>query len=396
MKKIIRKNILISLIKKEFAQVLRDRRMRGILFGSPLIMIILFGYAVNMDVNGTTLAVLDDDKSSISRGLIEKFKGSNYFTVRAYLHSSKELDSIMDNSEVETFIHIKRDLSKNIKIGKKSEIQVIIDGTDSTRGAIISSYVNEIIQGYFIKDYFKHVQTVVMYHLSSNTTGLSGDTGSPVMRKGVSVEDRYFFNPTLISRNYFLPGVIGFIIALITITLTSMSIVKERETGTMDQIIVSPIKSMEFIFGKTVPFGIIGFIDMFVVTLITIFWFNVPFKGNILFLFLAGLLYIVSNLAIGIFISTISRTQQQAMMSFFLYYFPGILFSGFAFPIYAMPDIIQVITYLNPMMYFITIIRGVFLKGVGMAVLWKELLFLLVFGSLLLYISSRRLRRRME
>ncbi len=396
MKKFIRKNILISLIKKEFSQVLRDTRMRGILFGSPIIMMTVFGYAVNMDVNGTTLAVLDEDRTSMSRGLIEKFEGSNYFKVQAYLRSPNELDALMNNGEVETYLHIRHGLSKNVKTGKKSEIQVIIDGTDSTRGAVISSYVNEIIQGYFMDDYLDRVRAVIGYRQAAGLSGTKGDSGGMVMSRGVSIEERVFFNPALISRNYFLPGVIAFIVALITITLTSMSIVKERETGTMDQIIVSPIKSMEFIFGKTIPFGIVGFIDMVVATLIAIFWFKVPFAGNILFLFLAGFFFIVSNLAIGIFISTISRTQQQAMMTFFLYFFPSILFSGFAFPIYAMPDIIQLITYLNPMTYFITIIRGVFLKGIGMAVLWKELVVLLVFGFTLLSISSRRLRRRME
>jgi ABC-2 type transport system permease protein len=178
--------------------------------------------------------------------------------------------------------------------------------------------------------------------------------------------------------------------------LTSMSIVKERETGTMEQIIVSPIRPFEFIMGKTVPFAIVGFIDMCIVAAVAIFWFDVPFRGNILFLFLSGLLYIISTLSVGIFISTISRTQQQAMLSFFLFFIPAILFSGFVFPIYAMPVIIQAVTYLDPLMYFIIIIRGVFLKGVGIAVLWKELAALIFIGSLLLFLSSRRLRRRME
>ena len=224
----------------------------------------------------------------------------------------------------------------------------------------------------------------------------SGEAAGMTMPGGVRVLDRVYFNPTLLSKNYFLPGVIGFIVSLITVMLTSMSIVKERESGTMEQIVVSPIKPMEFIMGKTIPFAIIGFIDMLIVSIITIFWFGVPFKGNILFLYFAAFFYILCSLAVGIFISTISKTQQQAMMSFFLYFIPAILFSGFAFPIYAMPETIQFITYLNPLMYFIVIIRGVFLKGVGITVLWKELLVLIIIGVVLLKLSASRLSRRME
>ena len=396
MKGFIRIPVLISMIKKEFAQVLRDNRMRGILFGPPIIMIIVFGYAVNMDVNSTDLAVIDEDKSSMSRGLIEKFTGSGYFTLYSYLHSEKELASQMDNGNVETFIHIKRGLSKNIKSGRTSEIQVIIDGTDSNRGAVISAYVNEIMQSYFIDKYLNRVKTVILLRSSGVAAGTPGVASGFVMSKGVRVVDRAYFNPTLLSKNYFLPGIIGFIVSLITIMLTAMSIVKERESGTMEQIIVSPIQPIEFILGKTIPFAMIGFIDMFVVTIITILWFDVSFKGNMLFLFFAAFFYILCTLAVGIYISTISRTQQQAMMSFFLFFIPAILFSGFAFPIYAMPETIQIITYVNPLMYFIIIIRGVFLKGVGFMVLWKELLVLVIIGITLLYLSARRLSRRME
>jgi ABC-2 type transport system permease protein len=384
------------MIKKEFAQVFRDIRMRGVVFGPPIIMIIIFGYAINMDVNSVTLAVLDEDKTTMSRGLIEKFTGSGYFYLHSYLNSEKELNPLMDRGDVEGYIHIRRDLSKNFKTGKISEVQVIIDGTDSNRGAVITAYVNEIMQGYFIGKYLERIKTEVIYRSSALTSSQPGETAGLVMSRGVRIVDRAYFNPTLLSRHYFLPGVIGFIISLITVMLTSMSIVKERESGTMEQIVVSPIKPIEFIMGKTIPFAIIGFIDMLIVTLITIFWFGVPFKGNMLFLFFAAFFYIMCSLAVGIFISTISKTQQQAMMSFFIYFIPAILFSGFAFPIYAMPDIIQVITYANPLMYFIVIIRGVFLKGVGITVLWKEVLVLLVIGVVLLSISARRLSRRME
>lgn len=181
-----------------------------------------------------------------------------------------------------------------------------------------------------------------------------------------------------------------------TIMLTAMSIVKEREIGTIDQIIVSPIRPYEFMLGKTIPFAVIGFIDMMVVTFVSIGFFDVPFNGSILFLFFSGSIYIISSLAVGLYISTISATQQQAMLSTFLYFFPSMVFSGFVFPIYSMPQTIQFITYLIPLRYFITIVRAVFLKGTGIAYLWPEMLTLLFIGILLMILSARRFRRRLE
>lgn len=398
MKGLIRRHIIASIIKKEFAQVLRDPRMRNVLLAAPLVMLVILGYAVNMDVNLVRIAVLDEEKSQISRSIIEKFTGSGYFVIHSYLLSEKELSPLMDRATIEAYLHIGKGLSKKIKTGRTAEIQVIIDGTDSNRAAIISAYVNEIMQMFFIDEYMKRIKSTVLFRAASMPGAANDAAGSSgfVMSKGVRVIDRVFYNPTISSRNYFLPGIIAFLVSLITIMLTSMSIVKERESGTMEQITVSPIRPMEFILGKTIPFAVIGFMDMFLVTLITIFWFNVPFKGNIIFLFIAGLFYILSTLSVGIYISTISRTQQQALMSFFMFFLPAILFSGFAFPIYTMPEIIQIITYLNPLMYFIVIIRGVFLKGVGIALLWKELAILIVIGILLMSISARRLSKRLE
>ncbi|OHD67129.1 MAG: hypothetical protein A2W19_03770 [Spirochaetes bacterium RBG_16_49_21] len=395
MKGLIRRKVIISMVKKELVQALRDPRIRFVLFGTPLLMILMFGYAVNTDVKDIRMAVMDEDKTAMSRKVIDKFTGSGYFYLVSYLHSPNELGPLMDKGEAEVFLHIENGLSKKVKSGRVSELQVIVDGTDSNRAAVISAYVNGIVQDFFLEHYFNRIRAAVL--LRSAAASASGaSTAGFTISSGVRVVERTFFNPDLLSRNFFLPGMIGFIVSLITIMLTSMSIVKERETGTMEQIIVSPVRPMEFIMGKTVPFAIVGFIDMFIVTMVSIFWFNVPFKGNILFLFLSGLLYILSTLSVGIFISTISRTQQQAMLSFFLFFIPAMLFSGFVFPIYAMPETIQVITYLNPLMYFIVIIRGVFLKGVGIAILWKELVLLLIIGIFLLYLSSRRLSRRME
>jgi len=382
----VRKEILKSMVIKEFRQLFRDRRMLFPLFAAPVAMLLILGYAVNTDVREIKMALLDESRSSESRAFIRKFTGSGYFLPRAYLESEKELSRLMDSNEVDLFLHVKKDFSGRIKSGKGTEVQLILDGTDSSRAAVITAYVNQIAADFSLEYFRDRVRMLV----------ISRGAGGMRLKENVTVNERALFNPDLSSRNFFLPGVIGLLVALITIMLTSMSIVKERESGTMEQIIVSPIKPLEYIAGKTLPFAIVGFIDIIVVTVIAIAWLGVPFNGSFLFLLFSGLLYILSTLAIGLYISTISRTQQQSMLSSFIFFLPAIIFSGFMFPIYAMPVSIQAVTFLNPMRYYMTIIRGVFLKGVGIWILWPDMLALLLIGAALLFLSVRRFARRME
>lgn len=386
MKEFIRKNILRSILIKEFKQLFRDVKMRIILFVPPIIMVIVFGYAATTDVTSIRMAVLDDDKNQFSRDLIERFVSSNYFLPVRYLHSEKEIIPLMDSGEVEVYIHLEKKLSRRIKSGKDAAIQIIIDGTDSNRAAVIVSYVNGIVNQLSQGALRERIKTLV----------ISRSLGGMRIKKIVQLQERVFFNPDLSSRNFFLPGVIGLLISLITVMLTSMSIVKERETGTIEQIIVSPIKPVELIAGKTIPFIIIGFVDIFIITIVAIAWFNVPFNGSFLFLLFSSFLYILSTIAVGLFISTISKTQQQAMLSFFLFFLPAILLSGFIFPIYSMPESIQAVTYVNPLRYFMTIIRGVFLKGVGLEALWRDISALLLIGITLIFLSARRFSKRLE
>ena len=403
MKYFINRNIIKSMVVKEFKQLLRDVKMRGVLFGAPIVMIILFGFAVNTDVTNINMAVLDEDKTAFSRSIIERFTASGYFNHFAYLKNGKELDTLIDSGEVEVFLRIERGLSKKINRDRKGSVQIIIDGANSSRAAVIVAYVNVIVSDVFFESFRDSFQRQVIRRLSNNSaralTPLGGQ--SPEMSNfrisgGIQLQERAFYNPELASRNFFLPGVVGLLVSLITIMLTSMSIVKEREIGTIEQIIVSPITSYEYILGKTIPFAIIGFVDMCVVTLVAIFFFGVPFNGNFLFLLCAGFLYILSTLAIGLYISTISVTQQQAMLSTFLFFMPAILLSGFIFPIYSMPEPIQALTLLNPLRYFMTIIRGVFLKGTGFTYLWVDISALVIIGLSLLYLSSKRFNKRFE
>ena len=217
-----------------------------------------------------------------------------------------------------------------------------------------------------------------------------------VVSETIGIRERALFNPELLSRNFFLPGVLILMITIVTIMLTSMSIVKEKESGTIEQIIVSPLRPVEYIIGKIMPFSVIAFFDICTISLVAIFWFKVPFNGSFIFLLIAGMLYIISALAVGLFISTVSKTQQEAMLSTFLYFLPAMLFSGFIFPVYAMPKSIQLITYVNPIRYAIEIIRGIFLKGIGIRMLWPQIIVLMSIGTILLMSSIKRVARRME
>lgn len=383
---ILRLPVLKSFITKEFKQILRDKRMKFMLFASPVIMLLIFGYAVNTDVMNVKMVVLDNDKTSESRKLIHKFTENDYFMYYASLDSPQEADYYLDNWKAEMYMNIPKDFRAKLVSGQESEVQIILDGSDSTRASVIAAYINQITTD-FSKEHISKKIRVIMLNRENIALNLA---------EQVSIEERVMFNPNLVSRNFYLPGVLGLLVTLITIMLTSMSVVKERESGTIEQIIVAPIKSLEFIVGKTLPFGIIGFVEICFITLITIFGFKVPFNGNFIFLMFASIFYILSTLAVGLYISTISQTQQQAMLSTFLFFIPAILLSGFMFPVYAMPEIFQYVTMLNPMKYFMTIVRGVFLKGVGFTVLWGELAALLLLGTILIYFSVRRFGRRFE
>ncbi len=382
----IRRNILKSLLVKEFKQVFRDKRMRVTLFLSPLIMLFLLGYAVNTDVKMIKMAILDEDKSAESRRFIEKFISSGYFFYHTDLVSGKEINQLLDKGEAEIFLHIPVGFSKDVKSGKPTSVQLILDGTDSNRASVIVSYATQITNEFSL-NYFK--DRIKMLVLSRSMDGIK-------IKENIGIRERALFNPDLVSRNFYLPGVLGLLISVVTIMLTSMAVVKEKESGTIEQIIVSPLRPVEYIAGKTLPFAIIGFTDMFLITFITILIFGVPFNGSFIFLLFCGIVYIISSLSIGLYISTISRTQQQAMLSTFIYFMPAMLFSGFIFPIYSMPMSIQIITYFNPLRYFIIIIRGIFLKGVGITVLWPELFALFLMGIVLFSLSVRRFAKRME
>jgi len=253
-----------------------------------------------------------------------------------------------------------------------------VDGTDSNTAGIILNYAGKIIGRYS--------EEVLLERLARAQGGARRDAG-------IVVETRAWFNENLESRNFYVPGVIAMLVTLITLMLTGMAVVREKEIGTMEQIMVTPIRSVEFILGKSAPFALIGIVDMLLITVVGVFWFEVPIRGSVLLLFGTTCLYLMTSLGIGLFISTVSGTQQQAMMTTFFFFFPAILLSGYIFPIANMPEAIQWLTYLNPMRYFLVIIRGIFLKGVGVSVLWPQMAALAVIGVVVLTFAVRRFHK---
>ena len=369
-----------AILIKEFLQVFRDPRMKTVIFLSPMIQVFIFGYAATMDIQHIPTAVYDLDNTKQSRELVRQFSYSGYFDIKKYIYTEKEQQDVIDYGQVITVIKFDRGFARDLVGNRSAQIQLIVDGTDSNAASIVLTYANEIMAEY---NYNVLKERAAIFLKRANVVPM------------VDLRDRRWFNENLESRNYYLPGVIAMIVSIMSLLLSSMAIVREKEIGTMEQLIVSPLKPIELIIGKIVPFGIIALVQVTLITLIGTLWFHVPIRGNILFLFLCTLVYLLVTLGAGLFISTICSTQQEAMMSVFLFYFPTVLLSGFAFPIANMPTIIQYVTYINPLRYYLVIVRSIFLKGVGIQVLWGELTILLVMGIVVITLSSLRFQKRL-
>jgi ABC-2 type transport system permease protein len=363
---------------KEFIQIFRDPKMKGVIFLMPIIQVLVFGYAVTTDVNHVATAIYDLDNSVASRELAGRFVKSGYFDIVEYVDNDARSRELIDHNRVRAILRMNKGFGDDLLAGKTAKLQLIVDGSDSNTAGIVLNYSAKIV-GEFSRQV-----------LITRLTRLIGPSARSAV---VDLQTRAWFNENLESRNFYVPGVIAIIVMLITLMLTSMAVVREKEIGTMEQIMVTPITPAEFILGKTVPFALIGFADVILITLIAAFWFDVPIRGNLLLLFAATALYLMTTLGVGLLISTVSQTQQQAMMSTFFFYFPAVLLSGFMFPIANMPVTIQMITYANPLRYFLVIIRGIFLKGIGLGILWPQLIALAIMGSLTLWLASKRFKK---
>jgi ABC-2 type transport system permease protein len=369
---------LKSMLIKEFTQILRDPKMRAILTVVPIFQIIVFGYAVNTDVRHIATAVHDLDNSPVSRELVARLEQSGYFDITQHPRNDREIRDLLDRGTVKAVVQINHGFMEQVQAGRPVTVPLITDGTDPNTARIVLSHALKIVGNFS--------ESILLDQLRQ-TSGASEN------RPPVTLESRAWFNDNLESRNYYVPGVTAMMVLITTMMLSSMAVVREKEIGTMEQIIVTPIRRWEFILGKTIPFALIGFTNVTIVSLVAFFWFRIPLRGSLPLLFAATGLYLLSTLGFGLFISTISQTQQQAMMSSFMFTFPAMLLSGFAFPIDNMPQVIQWATLLNPLRYYLVIIRSIFLKGVGVAVLWPPLAGLAILGTLILSIAVYRFRK---
>lgn len=358
---------VFEMVRKEFRQIFRDPRLRRMIFVAPVIQLLAFGYAVSTDMRNVSTLVVDHDRTRASRELVEAFKASGYFRIEGYADRPAEIVSALDHGTAVLGVVIPEGFERDASEGLAS-VQLLFDGTNSNLATVARGYAERIV-------------------LSQGVRW----TATPQM-PAIDLRSRAWFNPDLDSRDYNVPAVIGALLMLICLILTSLAVVREREIGTLEQLLVSPLRPGELILGKTLPFALIGTVELVLVVTIALTWFHIPFRGNPLLLLLASVLFLFTALGTGLLISTISNTQQEAFMSGFLVFLPSLLLSGFMFPVNSMPRVFQVLTLVIPLRHYLEIVRALFLKGAGFEALWKQLLALLVMGIALLWAAARRFR----
>jgi ABC-2 type transport system permease protein len=367
-----------SVIKKELRQIMRDKRSLGILFFIPLFMLVMFGYALNFDVKHTSLAVVDLDLSRESRHLISEFSHSEYFTVKQLPAAVKELDHLLGSEKVRAAIVIPRGYADELARGRSPTVQVILDGVNANAANTIQGYLNAFFQNY-------------SYQL---TIKVARRLGAAAISQPIDYRPRIWFNSELKSAKFLIPGLIGFILMVVGVISTSLSIVKEKERGTMEQILVSPIKPLELIMGKTMPYIAISLLSTAIILVVGYILFDVHVTGSLLLLFLTTFIFLLGALGMGLLISSISETQQLAfLVAVISTILPSFLLSGFVFSIRNMPEAIQLITYAVPTRYYLVALRGIILKGAGFGAIWDQLLFLTGFAAVMLLVSAIRIKR---
>jgi ABC-2 type transport system permease protein len=373
---------LKQMLIKEFIQVFRDKRSRFILFGPPIVQMLIFGYAATFEIHHVSTVVLDQDHSQESRELVSRFASSPYFSVDRQLTDYREIGDAIDRGDAIIALQINAGFAQKLRKGQVTPLQVIVDATNSNTALIASGYVNQIALG-FARDY----QQERMYRISPQ-----------VMSRvpSVQLESRPWYNPDLRSRWFFVPGIVGSLTLVLVTTLTAFAVVREREVGTLEQIMVTPIRPFEFILGKTVPFFLIGLLDVTLIAVLGTLWFQVPFRGQIVVLSAGAVLFLLCMLSVGLLISTMSSTQQQAMVTSFFFIMPAVTFSGFGFPISTMPQWLQYLTYLSPLRYFLVVLRGTYLKGVGFNILWPQMLAMALLGTVLLTSAVLRFHKALD
>ena len=372
---------IVSLLIKEFLELRRDKWARVRLVVPPLVQVIVFGYAATFEVFGVSTATLDLDHSQESRELISRFAYSGRFHIVEIAQSQPAIDAAIESSRATVAIVVHPGFAELLRKGQSAPVQAIVDGTNSNTALIALGYVGEVAAK-FSQDYATDL-----------AKRLHGAQARAVQ---VTLEQRPWYNPDLNSRWFFVPGVIATVTLVMVVNLTSFAVVREREVGTLEQIMVTPIRPLEFILGKTIPFFLVGLALVVLIATVGTLWFRIPFVGNPLVLLLGTSLYLLSVLGIGLLISTLCVTQQQAFATNFFVVNPMFTLSGFSFPIASMPGALQWLTYLDPVRYYLVIIRGTFLKGVGVAVLWPQMLALAILSAALLTACILRFRKSLD
>lgn len=364
-----------AFIKKEFFHIFRDHRSMVILFGMPLVMVLLFGFAITNDITNAKIAILDNSKDNVTREISQKLVSSGYFILQDYLEDQSDIEKVFTQGKVKEVVVFEQDFAKKLITEGSAGVQLILDASDPNTANMISSYTTGIITTYSMELMQKSSQIPVR----------------------INIESRMYYNPELRSVYMFVPGIITILLMLVSAMMTSISITREKEMGTMEALLVSPLKPIQIIVGKVLPYVALSFINLIVILLLARFIFNMPIAGNLYLLLAESLLFIVMSLALGILISTVSKTQQQAMLlSMFALMLPTILLSGFIFPVENMPIVLQYLSHIMPSKWFIIIVKNIMLKGTGLMYFWKETVILIGMTLFFLGMSIKKFSIRLE
>ncbi len=367
---------------KEFIQTLRDPHTRWLLWGPPLIQMVIFGYAATLEIKHVSMAVLDLDNTQESRELISHFAASRYFQIAQYAARPDELREGIDRGTVVLAVEIDSGFAQRLRNGQGASVQVIVDSSNSNTALVALGYLSQI-GAQFTQEF----QADLMRRAAPQEVSFAPQ---------VELEARPWFNEGLLSEWYFVPGVLGNLMLIMIMNLTAFAVVREREIGTLEQVMVTPIRRWEFILGKTIPFFLIGCVDAIMLFLVGTLWFGVPFRGSVGVFAIGISIFILAGLGMGLLLSTIAKTQQQSMMTAFFFVMPMTSLSGFGTPVSSMPPFFQRLSYFNPLLHVIVILRSVYLKGVGLESLWPDVAFLTIFAFLTLVVSILRFRKSLE
>jgi ABC-2 type transport system permease protein len=373
---------LRQILLKEFIHLFRDPHARFSLIVPPLLQMLIFGYAATYEVNRVSTAVLDFDHSQESREFLERITASSRFQVRDVLQNESQIESLLDHRRVVLVLQIQPGFAELLRKGQTAPVQAVLDGTDSNTALIAVGYISQIANR-FASDYQLQLANTMKPSLAS-------------FAPSIELQERPWYNANLESRWFFVPGVIGTLVLVSVLQLTSFAVVREREIGTLEQLMVTPISPAELIVGKTLPFLIVGLANVVFVAILGSLWFDVPFRGNIFVLMLGTMLFLSSALGVGLLISTVSQTQQQAFAISFFYISPAIMLSGFGYPITSMPTALQWFTNLDPLRFFLIVLRGTFIKGVGLDVLWPQMIAMAILGAATLTLATLRFHKTLD